>query len=180
MERGELVPDDVTEAMVAERLARPDAQGGFILDGFPRTVSQAAALTKMLADQRRRLTGVLFVDVSDEAIVPSLKGASPSPPAARPDIAATRWAISHPLRSALCLPHPPRHPLRHGCPSWDPQPTLLSSPTGPLDALSLDGYPPYAMLAGRPCAIHRLSKQLRRQVDPSQVFRREGRLRGDP
>lgn len=74
MERGELVPDDVTEALVAERLARPDAQAGFILDGFPRTVSQAEALTAMLADQGRTLSGVLFVNVSDEAIVDRLSG----------------------------------------------------------------------------------------------------------
>src|ERR1019366_4629412 len=73
-ERGELVPDDVTEAMVAERLVRPDARRGFILDGFPRTVPQAAALTKMLADQHCRLTGVLFVNVTDEAIIDRLSG----------------------------------------------------------------------------------------------------------
>jgi len=74
MDRGELVPDDVTEAMVAERLARPDAHDGFILDGFPRTLSQAEALLDMMAHLRRRLAGVLYLNVPDEAIVRRLSG----------------------------------------------------------------------------------------------------------
>ncbi len=74
MDRGELVPDEVAEAMVDERLARPDARVGFVLDGFPRTVPQAQALDEMLARQQRRLEGVLFVNVSDEAIVERLSG----------------------------------------------------------------------------------------------------------
>ncbi|MEO6060539.1 MAG: adenylate kinase [Thermoflexales bacterium] len=74
MDRGELVPDEVAEAMVEERLARPDARDGFVLDGFPRTVPQAQALDEMLARMRRRLEGVLFVNVSDEAIVGRLSG----------------------------------------------------------------------------------------------------------
>ncbi|MDI1334696.1 MAG: adenylate kinase [Lacunisphaera sp.] len=74
MNRGELVPDDVTEAMVEERLARPDTQGGFILDGFPRTVSQAGALTEMMTRLRRRIAAVLYIKVSDEALVGRLSG----------------------------------------------------------------------------------------------------------
>ena len=74
MNRGELVPDDVTEAMVEDRLARSDAAAGFILDGFPRTLPQAHALTEMLARLGRRLTGVLYVKVSDDAIVTRLSG----------------------------------------------------------------------------------------------------------
>ncbi|NBV23650.1 MAG: adenylate kinase [Proteobacteria bacterium] len=74
MDRGELVPDDITEAMVRERLARPDTQRGFILDGFPRTLPQALALGEMLAGLERRLTGVLFIAVPDEAIVTRLSG----------------------------------------------------------------------------------------------------------
>jgi adenylate kinase len=69
MDRGELVPDDVTEAMVEERLARPDAAAGFILDGFPRTLPQAHALAEMLTRLQRRLSGVIYIKVSDEAIV---------------------------------------------------------------------------------------------------------------
>ena len=74
MDRGELVPDDVTEAMVEERLARPDTQPGFILDGFPRTLPQAEALLEMLAKLHRRLAGVICINVSDEAIVGRLSG----------------------------------------------------------------------------------------------------------
>ena len=74
MDRGELVPDEVTEAMVRERLARPDTLRGFILDGFPRTLPQAVALNEMLADLQRRLAGVLCIAVSDDAIVDRLAG----------------------------------------------------------------------------------------------------------
>lgn len=74
MNRGELVPDDVTEAMVEERLSRPDTAFGFILDGFPRTLPQAEALTEMLAAAKRRLAGVLYINVSDEEIVSRLSG----------------------------------------------------------------------------------------------------------
>jgi adenylate kinase len=74
MDRGELVPDDVTDAMVAERLALPDAAEGFILDGFPRTLPQAEALREIMGHLHRHLTGVLYINVSDEAIVGRLSG----------------------------------------------------------------------------------------------------------
>ncbi len=74
MNRGELVPDDVTEAMVEERLARPDTHGGFILDGFPRTLPQAGALTDMMARLSRRIAAVLYIKVADEALVGRLSG----------------------------------------------------------------------------------------------------------
>jgi len=74
MDRGELVPDDVTEAMVEVRLAQPDTQDGFILDGFPRTLPQAGALTEMMARLQRRLTAVLYINVPDEALVGRLSG----------------------------------------------------------------------------------------------------------
>ena len=74
MNRGELVPDDVTEAMVEERLARPDTQGGFILDGFPRTLSQAGALTEMMTRLRRRIAAVLYIKVPDETLAGRLSG----------------------------------------------------------------------------------------------------------
>jgi adenylate kinase len=74
MERGELVPDDVTDAMVEERLARPDVQAGFVLDGFPRTTHQAEALSEMLARLNRGLAAVLYINVPDTAIVGRLSG----------------------------------------------------------------------------------------------------------
>lgn len=74
MNRGELVPDDITEAMVEERLARPDAAEGFILDGFPRTSPQAAALAEILRHLHRSLSAVICLRVPDEVIVERLSG----------------------------------------------------------------------------------------------------------
>ncbi|MBI1878231.1 MAG: nucleoside monophosphate kinase, partial [Chloroflexi bacterium] len=74
MDRGELVPDDVTEAMVRERLARPDTTNGVVFDGFPRTPAQAEALNDILTGLNRRLDGVLYIKVSDEEIVSRLSG----------------------------------------------------------------------------------------------------------
>lgn len=74
MDRGELVPDDVTANMVRERLSRPDIQRGFLLDGFPRTLTQAEALSHLLVDLRQRLHGVIHFTVSDEEIVTRLAG----------------------------------------------------------------------------------------------------------
>jgi adenylate kinase len=66
MEAGKLVPDDIIIEMIAERIAQPEAARGFILDGFPRTVPQAEALDRMLAEQQRQLDAILFFDVPDE------------------------------------------------------------------------------------------------------------------
>jgi adenylate kinase len=74
MNRGELVPDEITEAMVRERLARPDTEVGFVLDGFPRTLPQAEELTDILASLKRHVSVVLYINVTDEAIVERLSG----------------------------------------------------------------------------------------------------------
>jgi len=74
MDRGDLVPDDVTIAMVRERLQRPDCEQGVILDGFPRTQAQAEGLDDMLADMGRALDGVLYIAVPDEELVRRLSG----------------------------------------------------------------------------------------------------------
>jgi adenylate kinase len=74
MDRGDLVPDDVTIAMVRERLQQPDCADGVILDGFPRTLAQAEALDKMLTSTGRTLAGVLCINVPDEELVRRLSG----------------------------------------------------------------------------------------------------------
>jgi len=74
IDRGQLVPDDVTIAMVRDRLRRPDCDQGAILDGFPRTQAQAQGLDRMLADMGRRLDGVLYIAVPDEELVRRLSG----------------------------------------------------------------------------------------------------------
>ncbi len=74
MDRGELVPDDVTERMVSTRLSQPDAAHGFVLDGFPRTASQAEALDEILHALNRKVTGVIHLHVSDDEITRRLSG----------------------------------------------------------------------------------------------------------
>ncbi len=74
MDRGDLVPDEVTVAMVRDRLAEDDTQGGFLLDGFPRNVPQAEILKKMLADWGLSLDVVLELVVDDEEVVRRLAG----------------------------------------------------------------------------------------------------------
>ncbi|MBV9854565.1 MAG: adenylate kinase [Streptosporangiaceae bacterium] len=74
MERGDLVPDEVTIAMVRDRLAEDDAQDGFLLDGFPRNVPQAETLKKMLAEWETRLTIVLELVVDEDEVVRRLSG----------------------------------------------------------------------------------------------------------
>ncbi|WP_214108784.1 adenylate kinase [Acrocarpospora catenulata] len=74
MDRGDLVPDEVTIAMVRDRLADSDAQEGFLLDGFPRNVAQAEVLKKMLADFGTGLDLVLELVVDDDEVVRRLAG----------------------------------------------------------------------------------------------------------
>jgi len=74
IDRGQLVPDDVTIAMVRERLQQPDCDDGVILDGFPRTLAQALALDKMPAGTGRALAGVLYINLPDEETVRRLSG----------------------------------------------------------------------------------------------------------
>ncbi len=69
MSRGELVPDDMVVAIVAERLSRPDCAKGFILDGFPRTVGQAEALYRLLHDKGLSLDAVVQIKVDEDILV---------------------------------------------------------------------------------------------------------------
>jgi adenylate kinase len=66
MERGDLVPDEITIRMIRERLAADDAADGFILDGFPRNLAQAEALDEMLREIGRSLDVIFFFDLDDE------------------------------------------------------------------------------------------------------------------
>lgn len=74
MSKGELVPDDVTIAMIRDRLNRADCEKGAILDGFPRTPAQAEALEVMLEEFKGQVDAVPFITGSDEVIVERLSG----------------------------------------------------------------------------------------------------------
>lgn len=97
LERGELVPDELTIALIRERLAEEDARNGFVLDGFPRTVAQASALDAMLGEEGRRLDVVLELQVSDDVAMErmlsraQLEGRIDD----TPEVIARRLAIYH-------------------------------------------------------------------------------------
>lgn len=74
IERGELVPDDLTISMIRERLARPDCEPGALLDGFPRTPAQADALAEMLADFQGQVDAVPYIEVPDPVLIERLSG----------------------------------------------------------------------------------------------------------
>ncbi|GJM40574.1 MAG: adenylate kinase [Ardenticatenaceae bacterium] len=72
MDKGELVPDEVTVAMVRDRLSQADCKNGAILDGFPRTTAQAEALDTLLSDFSAKIAVVPFIDVNQEVLVARL------------------------------------------------------------------------------------------------------------
>ncbi|MDI6695461.1 MAG: adenylate kinase [Anaerolineales bacterium] len=74
MDRGELVPDDLTIAMIRERLSRPDCARGALLDGFPRTPPQAQALDGMLAEFNGRVNAVPYIKVAENVLIERLTG----------------------------------------------------------------------------------------------------------
>jgi adenylate kinase len=74
MSQGQLVPDDIIVAIIAERLAMPDCKGGYLLDGFPRTIAQAEALDAMLAKKATPLDIVLELRVEEEELFRRLAG----------------------------------------------------------------------------------------------------------
>lgn len=74
MERGDLVPDDIVIAIISDRIGEEDCKKGFILDGFPRTLQQAAALDKLLKDQGKTLSAVVELKVNDSVLVERISG----------------------------------------------------------------------------------------------------------
>ncbi|WP_338450537.1 adenylate kinase [Niallia oryzisoli] len=74
MDKGDLVPDEVTIGIVRERLSKDDCNKGFLLDGFPRTVPQAEALENILSDLNRKIDFVINIDVDQEILMERLTG----------------------------------------------------------------------------------------------------------
>ncbi|AMY06533.1 adenylate kinase [Staphylococcus condimenti] len=74
MDRGELVPDEVTVGIVKERLSEDDAKKGFLLDGFPRTLEQAEALSKIMKELDRKIDAVINIEVPEEELMNRLTG----------------------------------------------------------------------------------------------------------
>jgi len=74
MDAGELVPDDIITGVILQALGRSEAQDGFLLDGFPRTVQQADALEQGLADVDRELTAAILIEAPDEEVIRRLSG----------------------------------------------------------------------------------------------------------
>jgi adenylate kinase len=74
MEAGQLVSDDIVLAILKDRMARPDVAKGVILDGFPRTGAQAAALDRLLADAGQRVTAAISLEVDDAAMIARVSG----------------------------------------------------------------------------------------------------------
>jgi adenylate kinase len=74
MDAGDLVPDELIVSMARERLQESDAEDGFILDGFPRTLEQARALDSQFSEMRRRITAAILIDVPDDELVRRISG----------------------------------------------------------------------------------------------------------
>ena len=74
MDRGEVVPDEVTVGIVKERLSESDAKDGFLLDGFPRTVQQAEALNEIMDELGSKIESTIYVDVPEEELMNRLTG----------------------------------------------------------------------------------------------------------
>ena len=74
MDAGQLVSDDIVIRIISERLDNPDVQNGFVLDGFPRTLAQADAITDLLDEKGMPLERVILLDVDDEALIERISG----------------------------------------------------------------------------------------------------------
>ncbi|MFG6255311.1 adenylate kinase, partial [Staphylococcus epidermidis] len=74
MDRGELVPDEVTVGIVKERISEDDAKKGFLLDGFPRTIDQAESLSQIMSELDREIDAVINIEVPEEELMNRLTG----------------------------------------------------------------------------------------------------------
>ena len=94
---GALVPDETTIALIRERIGQPDAESGFVLDGFPRTPAQAEALDEMLAGIGRTLDAILYFDLPDDVATERLLGraAQENRPDDTPEVIAKRLDTYH-------------------------------------------------------------------------------------
>ena len=94
---GELVPDELTIALIRDRLSQPDAVDGFVLDGFPRNIVQAEALDEMLREIGRPLDTVLFFDLDDGTATQRMIGRARDEDRGddTPEVMARRLAIYH-------------------------------------------------------------------------------------
>jgi adenylate kinase len=97
LEAGDLVPDDLMIDLIRERIQAPDTEGGFILDGFPRTMAQADALDSMLSEVERPLTVVLELQVPDDVAIERLRrrGVEEGRSDDTPEAIANRIALYH-------------------------------------------------------------------------------------
>jgi adenylate kinase len=99
MDKGQLVPDSVVDALVDERLKEEDARGGFLLDGYPRNLTQAEALEGMLGTRGTPLTAVLYLDVADEILIARIAKRGQDSGGARADdtaeVAGERLKVYH-------------------------------------------------------------------------------------
>ncbi len=93
MASGELVPDDLVIALVRERLARPDCEKGFILDGFPRTAEQAEALDRILREIGRSRVRVVCLEVPEQELIRRILGRGEGRADDNPETVRTRLAV---------------------------------------------------------------------------------------
>lgn len=98
MDRGDLVPDEITIGMVAQRLNQPDCAGGALLDGFPRTIPQAEELDRILSSLGASLTGVLSVSVPEDVLVDRASGRRICPSCSK----SYHLAFNPPEREGYC------------------------------------------------------------------------------
>ena len=105
MDQGQLVPDEVVDALVDERLKELDAREGFLLDGYPRNLTQVAALDGMLVARGTPLTDVVYLAVPDEVLIERIRGRAAASGGERADdteeIARNRLRVYHKHTEAL-------------------------------------------------------------------------------